>query len=79
MRGGPDGLASAWNAEFDMLYRESERAPRFLTLSFLTWATGRPALLPTLRRFLERLVAYNDIQFARCEDLAGWCASQAKN
>ena len=43
MRGGPDGLANVWDCEFDVLYRESERAPRFLILSIQTWATGRPA------------------------------------
>ena len=33
MRGGPDGLASVWNSEFDVLYRESEHVPRFMILS----------------------------------------------
>ena len=28
MRGGFDGLANVWNSEFDVLYRESEQAPR---------------------------------------------------
>lgn len=78
MRGGPDGLANVWNCEFDVLYRESERAPRFMVLSIQTWATGRPAIIPTLRRFIERLVAHNDIQFARCEEIAGWCNETTK-
>jgi peptidoglycan/xylan/chitin deacetylase (PgdA/CDA1 family) len=73
MRGGPDGLANVWESEFEVLYRESENAPRFMIISMQTWATGRPTPLRTLRRFLERLSAYNDIQFARCEDIAGWC------
>ena len=73
MRGGPDGLANVWESEFEVLYRESENAPRFMIISMQTWATGRPTPLRTLRRFLERLSAYNDIQFARCEDISGWC------
>jgi peptidoglycan/xylan/chitin deacetylase (PgdA/CDA1 family) len=76
MRGGPDGLADVWNNEFDVLYREGESAPRFMIISMQTWATGRPTPLRTLRRFLERLSAYNDVQFARCEDIAGWCVKQ---
>jgi peptidoglycan/xylan/chitin deacetylase (PgdA/CDA1 family) len=76
MRGGPDGLADVWNCEFDALYRESERGVRFLMLSIQTWATGRPANLRVLRRFIERLRAYNDIQFARCAEIAAWCGTR---
>jgi peptidoglycan/xylan/chitin deacetylase (PgdA/CDA1 family) len=73
MRGGPDGLGNVWNSEFDVLYRESERAPRFMILSIQTWATGRPAPLRTLKHFLERLKGHNDIHFARCAEIAAWC------
>ena len=79
MRGGYDGLANVWNSEFDVLYRESERAPRFMILSIQTWATGRPAPLRTLRHFIERLTAYNDIQFARCNEIANWCGDHTRN
>jgi peptidoglycan/xylan/chitin deacetylase (PgdA/CDA1 family) len=79
MRGGPDGLANVWDSEFDVLYRESERAPRFMILSIQTWATGRPTPLRTLRRFLERLVAHNDVQLVRCGDIAGWCNVQSNS
>jgi peptidoglycan/xylan/chitin deacetylase (PgdA/CDA1 family) len=75
MRGGPDGLANVWDCEFEVLYRESERAPRFLILSIQTWATGRPANLRPLRRFIERLKTHNDIQFARCQEIADWCSA----
>jgi peptidoglycan/xylan/chitin deacetylase (PgdA/CDA1 family) len=77
MRGGPSGIASAWNNEFDVLYRESEREPRFLILSLTTWASGRPTPLRTLRMFLERVIAHNDVQFARCADIATWCNGSA--
>ncbi len=79
MRGGYDGLANVWNSEFDMLYRESERASRFMILSIQTWASGRPAPLRTLRHFIERLKAHNDIQFARCHEIAGWCGDHTRN
>jgi peptidoglycan/xylan/chitin deacetylase (PgdA/CDA1 family) len=79
MRGGPDGLANVWNTEFDVLYRESERAPRFMILSIQTWATGRPTPLRTLKHFLERLSGYNDIQFARCAEIAAWCGGSANS
>jgi peptidoglycan-N-acetylglucosamine deacetylase len=72
MRSSPDGLAGVWNSEFDVLYRESERGRRFLILSIQTWATGRPAPLRSLRQFLQRLVQYNDVQFASCQDITLW-------
>lgn len=75
MRGGPDGLADVWSSEFDVLYRESAAAPRFLILSIQTWATGRPAILRVLRRFIERVSAHNDVQFARCGQVAAWAAA----
>jgi len=71
-RGGADGLASVWSNEFDVLYRESEKSPRMLTLSLQTWATGRPAPLRVLAQFLDRLVGHEEIRFARCSDLASW-------
>jgi peptidoglycan/xylan/chitin deacetylase (PgdA/CDA1 family) len=77
MRGGYDGLANVWSSEFEVLYRESERSPRFMILSIQTWATGRPAPLRTLRQFIERLKMHNDIQFARCSEIAGWCNNSA--
>jgi peptidoglycan/xylan/chitin deacetylase (PgdA/CDA1 family) len=79
MRGGFDGLANAWNCEFDVLYRESEQTPRFMMLSIQTWATGRPTPLRTLRTFIERLSAYNDTQFARCNDVAGWSGQHGRD
>jgi peptidoglycan/xylan/chitin deacetylase (PgdA/CDA1 family) len=79
MRGGPDGLADVWNSEFDVLYRESETTPRFMILSIQTWATGRPAPLRTLRQFIERTSAHNDICFARCGEIADWCGEASRN
>jgi peptidoglycan/xylan/chitin deacetylase (PgdA/CDA1 family) len=79
MRGGPDGLANVWDYEFDVLHRESARAPRFMILSMQTWATGKPTPLRTLRQFLERTRAHNDVQFARCADIAGWCNDTASS
>lgn len=74
IRSSPDGLANIWGSEFDVLYRESAHGCRLLMLSIQTWATGRPAPLRSLKQFLERLVQYNDIQFARCREVAAWCA-----
>jgi peptidoglycan/xylan/chitin deacetylase (PgdA/CDA1 family) len=73
VRGGPSGLGHVWKNEFNMLYREALEAPRFMILSLQTWATGRPTPLRTLEQFLERVTAYNDIQFARCGDVVDWC------
>ena len=52
-----------------------------MILSLQTWATGRPTPLRTLKQFLERVTAHNDIQFARCSEIAGWCdrPAQTKN
>jgi peptidoglycan/xylan/chitin deacetylase (PgdA/CDA1 family) len=73
MRGGPDGMANAWECEFEVLHRESQDAPRFMIISMQTWATGKPAPLRTLKHFLQRTMAYNDVQFTRCDQLAAWC------
>ncbi len=77
IRSTPDGLEGIWSSEFDVLYRESARACRLLVLSIQTWVTGRPAPLRSLRRFLQRLVQYNDVQFARCHDIALWSSARA--
>jgi peptidoglycan-N-acetylglucosamine deacetylase len=71
-RGGPDGLASVWNNELDVLYQESERAPRLMNLSLQTWATGRPANLRILERILERMVGHEEFRFAQCSEIADW-------
>lgn len=73
MRGGPTGILSAWNNEFDVLREESKTKPRFMNLSLTTWASGRPAPCHTLRTFLERAKSANDVKFVRCNDLAEWC------
>jgi len=73
MRGGPSGVASVWNNEFDILYRESDKAPRFLILSLQTWAAGRPAPLRTLKTFLTRVIAHNDVKFTQCSEIAECC------
>jgi peptidoglycan/xylan/chitin deacetylase (PgdA/CDA1 family) len=71
-RGGADGLASVWNNELDVLYQESEKAPRLMNLSLQTWATGRPASLRVLERLLERLVGHEEFRFAQCSEIAAW-------
>jgi len=76
-RGGPDGLSSVWNNELDVLYRESEKAPRLLSLSLQTWATGRPASLRVLGQLLDRLVGHEEFRFAQCSDVAGWRLNSA--
>jgi peptidoglycan/xylan/chitin deacetylase (PgdA/CDA1 family) len=78
MRGGPDGLADVWNSEFDVLYREAAHAPRFMILSIQTWATGRPAILRILRRFIDRVKELDGVRFVRCNEIAAWCAAPLK-
>ena len=71
-RGGPDGLASVWNNELDVLYQESEKAPRLMNLSLQTWASGRPANLRVLERLLERMVGHEEFRFAQSSEIADW-------
>jgi peptidoglycan/xylan/chitin deacetylase (PgdA/CDA1 family) len=77
VRGGPGGVAVSWNNEFNTLYRESEKEPRFLILSLCTWASGRPTPLRALSTFLERVVGHNDVQFASCSQIASWSSARA--
>jgi peptidoglycan/xylan/chitin deacetylase (PgdA/CDA1 family) len=74
-RGGPDGLSNAWESELAILYEESRRAPRFLTLSLQTWATGRPVVLGSLKKFIDRLSSMEGVRFVRCTDIASWCTA----
>lgn len=75
VRGGAPALADVWAKEFDVLYSEADTTPRFMILSLQTWASGRPVTLRVLKRFIERVKGYNDIQFARCSEIADWSAS----
>ena len=50
-----------------------------MILSIQTWATGRPAPLRMLQQFIERLVKYNDVRFARCGEIAAWCNGPQRN
>ncbi len=44
-----------------------------MILSIQTWATGRPAPLRVLRQFIRRVTDHNDVRFAQCGEIAGWC------
>ena len=48
-----------------------------MILSIQTWAIGRPAPLRTLKHFLARR-DHNDVQFAQCSEIAGWCEPPAQ-
>ncbi len=61
------------------LYREAADNSRFMILSLQTWASGRPTPLRTLRTFLERITAHNDIRFASCGEIAAWCNPNTKD
>jgi peptidoglycan/xylan/chitin deacetylase (PgdA/CDA1 family) len=76
-RGGPDGLASVWNSELDVLYRESEKSPRLMSLSLQTWASGRPASLRVLGHLLDRMVGHEEFRFAQCSEVAAWRLNSA--
>jgi peptidoglycan/xylan/chitin deacetylase (PgdA/CDA1 family) len=78
-RGGPDGLSDVWNSEFEVLYRESATSARFMILSIQTWATGRPAPLRVLKQFIRRAADHNDVCFAQCGDIAGWCSPKSNS
>lgn len=71
-RAGPQGLGGVWESEFSVLYKEARRAPRFMILSNQAWATGRPAPLRVLRRFIEQVAAQAGTRFVTCGQLADW-------
>lgn len=77
VRGGSPALADVWAKEFDVLYEESIRAPRFMILSLQTWATGRPVTLRTLKHFIERVKSMNDACFVSCGEFAEAFAGQS--
>ena len=77
MRGGPAGSPTRGRTNSTCCTGKAN-GPRFMILSMQTWATGRPAPLRTLKQFLERVTTHNDVQFARCSEIAGWCKRTAQ-
>jgi allantoinase len=77
-RGGPTGLANAWESEFAYLYDESADAPRCLLLSLQTWASGRVVILEVLEKFIDKISAFDGVVFGRCGDLAEWCFGERR-
>ncbi|HEY0380695.1 MAG TPA: allantoinase PuuE [Candidatus Elarobacter sp.] len=61
---------------FDVLYREGKTAPKMMSVGLHTRLAGRPGRSAALERFLDYLVAHDDVWICRRVDIARhWIAT----
>jgi putative urate catabolism protein len=61
---------------FDVLYREGKTAPKMMSVGLHTRLAGRPGRAAALERFLDYLVAHDDVWICRRVDIARhWIAT----
>ena len=61
---------------FDVLYREGKTAPKMMSVGLHTRLAGRPGRAAALERFLDYLVAHEDVWICRRIDIARhWIAN----
>lgn len=68
----PRDVITAWQDEFEVLYRESQDRCRMLVLCLHPFLTGRPAQLQAFDKFLTWMSKFEGLWFARCTDIARW-------
>ncbi|MEO9135022.1 MAG: allantoinase PuuE [Casimicrobiaceae bacterium] len=71
-----DGFFSYLKDSFDVLYREGKTAPKMMSVGLHTRLAGRPGRAAALERFLDYLVAHEDVWICRRVDIARhWIAN----
>lgn len=63
-------MLSTWIDEFDVLYRESRRSARLLSINWHVCMAGRPVVSKVLDRFFEHIKSHKGIWFARGGEVA---------
>jgi peptidoglycan/xylan/chitin deacetylase (PgdA/CDA1 family) len=61
---------------FDVLYRESQKTPRMMTVGLHARIIGRPGRISGLEQFLEHVMRHEDVWICRRTDLAEYWAHQ---
>jgi len=75
--GSPGDMLDAWLDEFEVLWQESEHAPRLLSINWHQCLMGRPAVSKVLDEFLSHIRNYKGVWFARGRDVGEFCSKQA--
>ncbi len=71
-----EGFAQYLKDAFDVLYREGKTAPKMMSVGLHTRLAGRPGRAAALERFLDHLVAHDDVWICRRVDIARhWIAT----
>ncbi len=71
-----DGFYRYLKDAFDVLYREGKTAPKMMSVGLHTRLAGRPGRAAALERFLDYLVAHEDVWICRRVDIARhWIAT----
>jgi len=68
--GSHHDMLAVWMDEFNVLYRESEKEPRLLSINWHQCMLGRPALSKVLDDLLSHIKRHNGVWFARGCDIA---------
>ena len=72
-------MLAVWLDEFDVLYRESEKEPRLLSINWHQCMLGRPALSKVLDDLLGHIKQHKGVWFARgCDVAEFWLNKNAK-
>jgi len=71
-----EGFFQYLKGAFDVLYREGKTAPKMMSVGLHTRLAGRPGRAAALERFLDYLVAHDDVWICRRIDIARhWIAT----
>ncbi|HLB12135.1 MAG TPA: hypothetical protein VJO15_04175, partial [Dehalococcoidia bacterium] len=68
----PREVMSAWQDEFEVLYREAQGSCRMFVPCLHPFLTGRLDMLQAFERFLSWACKFEGLWFARCCDVARW-------
>ena len=66
----PSGYFEYMRDAFDVLYREGATTPKMMSLGLHTRLAGRPGRAAALERFLDHVLAHNDVWVCRRVDIA---------
>jgi allantoinase len=72
----PSGYFEYMRDAFDVLYREGKTQPKMMSIGLHTRLAGRPGRAAALERFLDHVLAHDDVWICRRVDIARhWIAS----
>jgi len=64
--------------EFEVLYAEGGHRRRMMSVPLHDFVAGRPAIIPSVQRFIEWAAAHPGVWFARRDEIAEWALGPGK-